>query len=221
MRLAGIIFLSFIVLISCKKEAAEINFHLKAEGFSLEPDPDPDGHFESFHHTIYGGVITFEAGEQKHIFDVRGISIEDYTFSLPAGEYMVKAGNSPASLYGQHGAAYTCEPFSVLINEQTDTIHMQIETACALALVLDEDQHLEYGASMIERHSYSHGFFYSYPFTNDPSSGLYYTYFRPDTMPSDPSAFIWFYEGMPGPTEGGVPTFDMQIGHQYHIKVLE
>lgn len=221
MRLAGIFFLVFLVLTSCGEETEEVSFQLKAEGFSLEQDPDPNGKFGRFQHVLYGGVIYFETADKRHVFDLRGIVLEDYVFSLPAGEYILKAGNSPASLYGQSDAAYSCEPFSVLINEQTDTIVMQIQQACALALVLDEDGQLDHGASFIERHSYAHGFFYHYPFTSDPATGLYYAYFRPDTMPSDPTAFIWLYEGLPGPTEGGIPTFDMQIGHQYHISVLE
>ncbi len=206
---------------SCKDEVKDVSFRMKVEGLDLAADPDPDGAFENFNHVIYGGVITFEGNQQNYIFDLRGIVIEDFTFQLPTGEYMVKAGNSPASIYGQESAAFRSLPFSVRIDEKTDTIYVEIEADCALVLVRDEHLQLEFGAYIIERHSYAHGFFKSYPLTADDKTGLYYAYFRPDTLPSDPSAFIWFYDGVPGPSEGGIPTFDMQIGHQYHIGVLE
>ena len=55
----------------------------------------------------------------------------------------------------------------------------------------------------------------------DSLSGLYYTYFTPDTVPSNPSAFLWFYEGKQGIEEGGLTTKDLEIGYQYNIKILD
>ena len=221
MRLFGIFVVGFLLFSSCKDEVQEVSFRLKAEGFVLVADTDPDRAFGNFTHILHGGLIIFESEQQSYIFDLRGIAFEDFTFQLPVGEYLVKTGNSPASIYGQKYAAFRSRPFSVLIDKQTDTLTVEIEADCALVLVRDEQMQLEHGAYMIERHSFAHGFFKSYPLTTDDTTGLYYAYFRPDTVPSDPSAFIWFYDGVPGASVGGIPTFDMQIGFQYQIRVLE
>lgn len=221
MRLSVFSVVVILLLSSCTDEVQEVSFRMKAEGFELVADPDPEGVFGDFKQVIYGGLITFEGEQEIHTFDLRGKKMEDFTFQLPVGEYMVKAGNGPASIYGQKAAAFKSQPFSVGIDEQTDTLSLEIEADCALVLVQDELLQLDHGSYMIERHSYAHGFFESYPLTSDENSGLYYAYFRPDTLSSDPSAFIWFYDGVPGASEGGLPTYNMQIGFQYHIKVLE
>ena len=73
----------------------------------------------------------------------------------------------------------------------------------------------------MERHSYAYGYFIAYPMTRDTTSGLYYAYFTPDTVPNDPTAFLWFYGGMPGKEKGGMSTTGFKPGYRYFISVLE
>jgi len=85
----------------------------------------------------------------------------------------------------------------------------------------DRKQQLEEGIHMIKRHSYSNGYFTSFPLAKDEWSGLYYAYFTPDPIVSDPSAFLWFYDGRPGLASGGLSTCDFSIGYLYYIRILD
>ncbi len=147
--------------------------------------------------------------------------ILNFQFSLPAGQYLLEFSMLPASLYGQQFASFSYEPVEVSVKESIDTITIPVEADCALFLVDDSMHQLDNGVHMIKRHSYSEGYFTSYPLEKDESTGLYYAYFNPDPISSDPSAFLWFYNGRPDTAEGGLSTCDLEPGYQYYIKILD
>ncbi len=222
MRWLGILLLVILTLPSCEEEVLEVSFRIKTEGFLLENSVLGTGDIlPSFSHRVSGGVVTFTRNGQTYEFDLEDTGIEQYLFQLPLGDYLMEITNPPASLYGQRAGSFHSNPYHITITEWTDTITVLVEATCALFLVNDEMNQLEEGVFMIERHSYAQGYFWSYPLEFDTLSGLYFTYFTPDTIPSDPSAFLWFYEGVPGTEEGGLPTTGFEVGYQYYIRILE
>ncbi|MFO7934987.1 MAG: hypothetical protein R6U78_13010 [Bacteroidales bacterium] len=182
---------------------------------------DLSGTFPSFSHRFSGGLITFHSNNRTFAFDLKDTGIGDFLFRLPVGEYLLEMEIPPASLYGQESGSFLADPGNISITEITDTITVQAEANCALLLVQDDQEQLEEGIYMIERHSITPDYFRAYPLSLDTLSGLFYTYFTPDTVPSDPSAFLWLYGSKPGTEEGGLSTAGFEIGHQYFIKVLE
>ncbi len=217
----GFILLMMMTLHACE-EVADVDFFIKAEGFKLdnafsdqEPVPPP------FKHRILGGLVSFSGNGASYRFDLRDANLESFQFSLPAGQYLLEFSMLPASLYGQQFASFSYEPAEVFVGESIDTITIAVKANCALFLVDDSMHQLDNGVHMIKRHSYSEGYFTSYPLEKDEFSGLYYAYFNPDPVSSDPSAFLWFYNGRPDTAEGGLSTCDFEPGYQYYIKILD
>jgi hypothetical protein len=193
MRWIGCVLLLGLVLQSCEEKVSEVVFRVKMNGFTLNVDPDlPEPDHVEFTHKYSGGQIFFTSGEQSYSFDVGDIRIEDYPFKLPPGEYILESDIPVASLYGQPSGSFSVTPASVTITELTDTLTIYVEADCSLILVKDKAGQLDEGPFIIERHSYAHGYFKSYPMVRDSMSGLYYAYFTPDPVPDDPSAFLWF-----------------------------
>jgi len=222
MKKAGIYFLVIMTLWSCEKEAPEVSFRIETEGFFLEEAfLDTANEFPSFSHKVSGGIVTFSKNSTTSEFNTGKIGIEEFLFQLPVGEYQLTFTIPQASLYGQDGGSFTVNPGTVIITEQTEIISVEVEANCAMFLVYDELSQLDQGIFMIERHSFAKGYFWSYPLFPDSLSGSYYAYFTPDTVPSDPSAFLWFYEGEPGIEEGGLATKDLETGYQYNIRILD
>ncbi len=222
MKKVGILFLLILTPWSCEEEVPEVSFRIETEGFILqETFMDRSEDFPSFSHKVSGGFVTFSNNQTTKEFNTGRTGIEAYLFRLPIGEYQITINIPQASLYGQEGGSFTAHPGRVIINEQTDTILVQVEANCSMFLVYDEQNQLDQGVFMIERHAFAHGFFWSYPLLIDSLSGAHYTYFTPDTVSSDPSAFLWFYEGKQGIEEGGMATKDLEIGYQYNIKILD
>ncbi len=222
MKKAGILLLIMMTSWSCEEEVPEVSFRIETEGFFLEEILlDNSEVYPSFAHKVSGGIVTFSNNHTTYKFKTRETGIEEYTFQLPIGEYQVTLNIPQASLYGQEGGSFVASPGNVIVNEQTDTILVQVEANCSMFLVYDELSQLDEGIFMIERHAFAHGHFWSYPLLTDSLSGAYYTYFTPDTVPSNPSAFLWFYEGEQGIEEGGLSTKDLEIGYQYNIKILD
>lgn len=225
MKRIGIILLVIILLQACEK-VPEVSFHIIPAGFFLDNSSQPqDFSGPPFIHRISGGVVTFIDDRGSFQFDLRNVNLEDFLFTLPAGDYQLEFNITPASLYGQELASFTTEPVIISLDEKTDTVFLEVEANCSLFLVDDRLQQLDQGAYMIKRHSFStEGYYLSFPLLKDAMSGLYYTYFRPDPHVSDPSAFLWFYEGRPGnagSTEGGLSTCGFEVGQEYYIRILE
>lgn len=219
---AGILLLVIMTLWSCEEEVPEVSFRIETEGFFLEEAfLDTADAFPSFSHRVSGGIVTFSTNHTTYEFNTGEKGIEEYLYQLPIGEYQLTFTIPRASLYGQEGGSFVVNPGKVIINEQTETILVNVEANCSMFLVYDELNQLDKGVFMIERHSFAHGYFWSYPLFQDSLSGAYYTYFTPDTVPSDPSAFLWFYEGKQGIEEGGLTTKDFEIGYQYNIRILD
>lgn len=222
MRRVWLIPLVLLVLTSCREEVPEHPFRIKALGFELSDsllhplDSPPD-----FQHKLAGGVLTFLGAGDSHEFELGEQNLETFEFHLPEGAYRLEISVPGASLYGQERASYRAEPADVVIDGLTDTLRLHVTPTCALILVKDDDQQLDQGAFMIERHSYREDYFRSYPLGLDTLSGLYYTYLTPDTVPSDPSAFLWFYGRKYNGEEGGMPTAGLETGYRYLISVLE
>lgn len=215
-----------LALSSCKKEEAiEVSFFIKTQGFILENSSALDvGDFATFSHRLSGGIVTFTGDRDSYKFDLQGAGIEEYTFKLPVGLYQLDIRNPEASIYGQEDASFLTETSEIEIEVESDTLFIQVEANCCLVLVQDEGGQLEQGAFLIERHSYSDGYFTSYPMSVDTETGLYFAYFTPDPESSDPTAFLWFFEGLPGESdesEGGMPTHGFEKGYQYNINILE
>lgn len=208
-----------LALVSCgEEEVPDIAFHIRLGGFAME-QAEP-GEWPAFTHRLDGGVVYFVTEDNYFEIDARK-GIQDREFEVPAGDYGLVIKVSEASLYGQELAAFNILTHRVTIGPDTDTIEVEVEPACALVRVSDPRNSLSEEPYMIERHSYANGFFFSYPLTFDSLSGDYYAYFTPDPELEDPSAFLWFYEGMPGPEEGGIPTTGMEIGKQYRVNILQ
>jgi len=222
MRRFKIILFVLLTLPSCQEEVIRVTFRVKAEGFTLSDALlDSDGVFSTFTHRVSGGIVKFTNGDDMYSFDLENVSIDDFEFQLPPGEYEMELIIPPASLYGQKGGSFTSSPGKIIITETTETSPVKVVANCSLFLVWDEMDQLEDGIYMIERHSYANGYFISHPLFLDSLSNLRYAYFTPDTDTADPSAFLWFYSGMPGREEGGLPTSGFEIGTQYHIRILE
>ena len=165
--------------------------------------------------------MTFQDTEERYEFELGGQNMETCELQLPVGSYRMEIRVPEASLYGQKLASYRAEPTDVLIDGMTDTVQVHVTPTCALVLVNDEGHQLDQGAYIIERHSYHENHFRSYPLDFDSVSGLYYTYLTPDTVPSDPSAFLWFYGRKYNGEEGGMTTAGLKPGYRYLISVLE
>jgi len=222
MRRLGILILLLMALSSCEEEVTKVGFWIKTKGFILEDAfLNPDDTFPSFSHRISGGTVVFKGNNKTYEFDLEDTGLEDYEFLLPAGEYRMEINNPPASIYGQERGSFKSAPQHITISEVTDTIIAQAEPNCALLLVKDETDQLDKELYIIERHSISRNYVRYYPLSHDTISGLYYTYFTPDTIPSNPSAFLWFYSWKPGNDEEGLSTTGFDIGYQYFITVLE
>jgi hypothetical protein len=221
MRWVGLILL-LMGLQSCEEEKSYVIFNVKMDGFEMKGDPDfPEPDHTVFNHKYSAGLISFTGGGQSHKFYINDGKMEDYQIKLPTGEYKLGANVPAASLYGQPTGSYEVVPATVSITELTDTLTIRVEANCSLILVNDEQEQLDEGPFFIERHSYSSGSFKSYPMAWDSTSGLYYTYFTPDPVPDDPSAFIWFYNEWPGVERGGLSTTRFEVGYQYFIIILE
>jgi hypothetical protein len=220
MRRIGIFLLWVMALPSCQEEATEVSFRIKTSDFHLEQARlnDPSS-FPSFKHRISGGVVTFTGKDHIYEFELKETGLEDFEFRLPAGEYMVEVRNPPASLYGQDAASFTAPPLQVTLPAFSDTVTMPVDANCSLILVKDEHDQLDEGIYMIQR-QWS-GYVRYFPLQRDTLSGLYYTYFTPDTVPMAPSAFLWFYGRGIESQENGLSTALFEKGFQYHIEILD
>ena len=222
MRRVGILILLMLALPACDKEVAEVSFHIRTHGFSLkEASQEASGQISEFTHRLSGGKILFTGDERFYEFYLGSRSIEEYDFHLPPGEYLLEVFNPPASLYGQNGGSFLTDPVNVVITDTTTALSLEVEANCAQLWVKDENDQLENGAYIIERHSFSDGYFFSYPMELDSISGWYYTYLTPDTSYQNPSAFVWLYNKKPGGEEGGMPTHHLESGYQYYLTVLD
>ncbi|MFC2099013.1 hypothetical protein ACFLTA_06095 [Bacteroidota bacterium] len=198
----------------------EVSFRIKMEGFTLKDGPhfpEPDSIEFSYRHS--GGQITFTFGGQRHYYVFKDNQIEDNLITIPAGEYLMELHVPEASLYGQSSGSFMASPQTVNITEHTDTLTISVEVNCSMIIVSDEEDHLDEGSYIIERHTDS--YFAAYPMARDATTGLYYTYFTPDPESDDPSAFIWFYSYSPGEERGGMSTTGFEPGYRYFISVLE
>jgi len=222
MKKAGFILLVILTLWSCEKAIPEVSFRIETQGFILqETILDTTDAFPSFTHRLSGGIVTFSNNRRTYEFITGNSSIGDFEYRLPEGDYQLTFDIAPASLYGQEAGSFTALPLDVSIDAQTGIIPVHIESNCSMFLVSDEFGQLEQGVFMIERHAYAHGHFWPYPLSTDSISGLYFTYFTPDTVPSSPTAFLWLYGDTPGVEEGGMTTCDLEIGFQYNISILD
>jgi hypothetical protein len=195
---------------------------VKLEGFIMEGDPDNAGmDHPAFSHKYSGGLFSFSQGQDRYDFEFGEGKLEEHLFRIPAGTYLLDAKIREASLYGQAGGSFLVKTGTVFITELTDTLAIEVEANCSLVLVSDELEQLDEGPFIIERHSYTSEFFKSYPMNRDPATGLYYSYFTPDPVQADPSAFLWFYSRDPGPEAGGLSTTRFEQGYQYFFKILE
>lgn len=208
---------------SCEKDIPEIGFRIKSSGFFLE-----DANFQagtsipSFSHKLSGGLVYFTS--DKHSYEIRTgrVSIEDFLFELPPGNYQMEFNIPEASLYGQKGGSFYAETSNITVSEDMQPeIPVNVQSSCALFLVRDEHNQLDNGIYMIERFASGEGYFSSYPLTLDSISGLHYAYFTPDSLPSNPSAYLWFYGRKQSLSSGGLSTLDFERGYQYLIEVLE
>ena len=222
MRWIGWILLLVPVVLSCEKERSEVSFRVKMDGFGMKSDPDfPVPEHAAFKHRYSAGLISFAQGQESQTFYVEEGKMEEYLFQLPPGEYILNMDVPAASIFGQSAGSFRVEPNTITITKQTDTLTIHGEANCSLILVNDELEQLDEAPSIIERHSYGLGYFKSYPMFRDSTSGLYYAYFTPDSVPDDPSAFLWFYGKKPGVEEGGLSTTRFEMGYQYFISILE
>lgn len=211
-----------LLLTCCEEELPEVSFRIVTGGFHLDHLPLNSGEDPpDFAHRVSGGIVRFTGENGSYRFDTKRTGIEDYLFHLPAGMYELTLEIPMASLYGQDGGSFTTETRVVPITAATDSITIEVRANCALFLVRDDLDQLEDGIFMIERHSSIPGYFRSYPLSLDTLSGLYFGYFTPDTVPADPSAFLWFYRGEAGVEEGGLPTAGLETGYQYLVTILE
>lgn len=209
--------------VSCKKEKEipVISFSFRVTGFEFsQAFTESSGEFSAFTHRMAGGELICFGRDQNYSFPFASDSLESTVFELPAGDYLLSFRMDAASLYGQSRGTFFMPDLEVSIRKESTEIQINVEPDCALVLVKDAFQKLDQGAYMIEKHSYADGFFTSYPLAKDSLSGLYYVYFTPDTVRDDPSAFLWFYEGVPGEEEGGLPTVNMERGTRYDIEIL-
>ncbi len=179
------------------------------------------GDFPSFSHRLADGLVIFTSSTDTYTYNTQNISEDGYFFELTEGDYQLEFKIPQASIYGQEQGSYAVRPQTVHLTEETGILRVEVESTCALFLVSDEFNQLDKGIYIIERHSYANGHFTPYPLFLDSVSGLYYTYFTPDPVSEDPSAFLWFYEGEPGEEQGGISTVDLEIGLQYRILILE
>ena len=221
MRKLLYILIGLMSILSCEKDAPEFEFRIKSTGFFLEDAfLHPGGSISSFNHKLSGGNVSFIGENSTYEFRTGNISVEEFPFRLPAGNYQVEFQIPETSKFGQKGGSFLTERTSITVTEVMDQEFMvPVVANCALFLVDDEGNQLDKGIYMIQR--YVSGYFESYPLTLDSNSGMFYAYFTPDTPNSNTSAFLWFYEGDPGIASGGLSTLDFEIGYQYLIEVLD
>lgn len=212
-----------MIITSCEKEIPEVGFRIKSSGFFLEDgNLFPAANIPSFSHKLAGGIVSFTSDQSSFEFRTGRISIEDFQFELPPGKYQMEFRIAEASLYGQKGGSFQAEPTSITVSEgMQPEVPVSVVANCALFLVNDELDELDKGIYMIERFASGEGYYSSYPLTLDTITSLYYAYFTPDSLPSNPSAYLWFYGRKPGNPSGGLPTLDFEKGYQYLIEVLE
>jgi hypothetical protein len=207
---------------SCEKSVSEVSFRVKMEGFIMKEDPGfPGPEQVAFDHRYSAGRISFNGGQENHTFYIGDKQLDDVQFKLPVGKYTLESDIPGASLYGQATGSFQVKAEEVAITELTDTVTIRVSPNCSLILISDQEEELEEGPFIIEKHSYANGNFKSYPMARDSLSGLYYAYFTPDPDVSDPSAFLWFYGEEPGIEEGGIPTSGFEVGCRYYISILE
>jgi hypothetical protein len=220
----GLIFLLILALCSCKKEEEipVVSFRLQVNGFDFTRAYANSAEvFSEFTHHISGGELICKGGEKNYSLSFENDSLESTVFELPVGDYQIKLQLDRASLYGQDWASFEVSTQEISISKETDIVDLQVKPDCALFLVKDEFNQLDQGVYMIERHAYANGYFTSYPLGKDVVTGLYYTYFTPDTVIDNPSAFLWFYQGEPGSEEGGLSTVNLEAGSRYDIEILQ
>lgn len=211
-----------LVLPSCQEEAKEVSFRIKTEGFHLDViSAGPSDYPVKFNHRKSGGKVTFSGSDNLYKFNTGEEGIEDYLFRLPEGQYLMELGIPMASLYGQEAGSFISDPQTVTISEATDTIVVDAASNCAMFLVEDGSEQLDQGIFLIEWHSHADGYYRSYPLNWDSLTGRYYAYFTPDTVPYDPSAFLWFYSNDQFNLETALSTSGFMTGHQYQISILE
>ena len=222
MKRFGYILMLTVILASCNDRGSQASFRMVARGFILKESQDcQESSISYFEHKISGGQVKFIRNQGVFAFNLDKSDMGDYLFQIPEGHYTLEVTCPAASIYGQSYGSYLTDPFQVTVSELTDTLFIDVESNCSLLLVEDEFLQLEEGAHIIERHSYSEGYFTSYPMSYDSLSGFYYAYFTPDPMLSDPSAYLWFYGKNQDVVEGGYSTTDFETGYQYCISVFE
>ena len=223
MRRTGILLLLILLTSSCEKEIAMAKFRIELNGFDLQSSPGGEADdLPSFTHRLANGVVIFSNPDASYLFKTDIISEEgEGYFELPEGEYEMEFRIPEASMFGQEEGSFSVKPQTVLLTKETELLSVDVEPNCTLFLVYDENDQLNTGAYIIERHSYAYGAFTSYPLSSDTVAGLYYAYFTPDPEPEDPSVFLWFFNGQTGGKTGGIPTADLQLGYQYHILIIE
>ncbi|MFC2090828.1 hypothetical protein ACFLT1_08630 [Bacteroidota bacterium] len=217
------ILIGLMLITSCGKEIANVEFSIKATSYVLENGStySSDTIFD-FTHTLSGGTVTFSSGDEVFVFRTGTVSIENYTFVLPEGEYLMEFNIPYASLYGQAGGAFTATPSTITISETMESdVTVDVVPNSALLLVRDVDDQLNYGVSMIRRYASEEGFFLAYSLFPDTVNDLRYTYITPDTLTTNPSAYLWFYSRRSGKESGGLSTINFEIGYQYLIEVFD
>lgn len=223
MRKPHLFLIGLMFFTSCEKEIPEFEFRIKSTGFFLEDGGlDAGDGMPSFSHKLAGGIVSFSSDQNSFDFRTGKISIEDYPFELPAGRYHMEFRIPEASLYGQKGGSFQAVASEIIVSETMEPeILIDVAADCSLLLVRDELQQLDHGISFIEKFASGEGYFRSFPLTLDTVTGLYYAYFTPDTASSNPSAYLWLYEGKPGIESGGLSTSYFEKGYQYMINVLD
>ena len=222
-NIAIVLLPALLFMFSCwGEDVPEKEVRIRVTGFQMENE----GCFSmdrpvEFDHRMAGGLVHFTDGDENFYFVTEGTSVEDFTYVLPLGTYTLDIQVPEASLYGQRGASFALDPVEVSVNDTTDTLLVEVSANCALVLVEDPDARLEEVAYMIKRYAFSADYFRSYPMSMDSATGAWYAYFLPDTVPDDPSAFIWLYSGRPGEEKGGYSTVGMEKGHCYIFSVIQ
>lgn len=214
--------LVLLVFTSCGKDVIEASFRIEPTGFVLEGNvKDALTLTSAFMHKYAGGVVTFSNNQQIFSFNTGMVSIDEYVFTLPVGDYLMQCFIDTASNYGQPGGSFISSPHNISITDTTERIYLDVMATCSLILVNDEENQLDEPPSIIKRYSYSDGYFQSFPMPRDTVTGLYFAYFAPDTRPDNPTAYIWFYQGRPGIETGGISTLDFSLGKVYMFDILE
>lgn len=215
-------FLVLLAFTSCGEDVIKTSFRIEPKGFSLvNTIVDTIDLSASFVNKYSGGVVTFSDGQHSYDFYTGKVSISEFIFELPVGEYTFDCYVDIASYYGQSGGSFNSLSKQIIITDSTETIPLDVEATCSLFLVNDPDGNLSDPPSIIRRRSYSEGYFQSFPMKRDTTTGLYYAYFTPDPEPEDPTAFLWFYQNIPGVESGGLSTVDLSLGKIYQFEIYE